>query len=106
MMRRWQWVVISLPLAVFLAAHAGLLVASIAKRPVFWQREGVTLSEAAALKDGGEVARQLAAGADPNGVYHVRPGTVRGRVWATPMQAARAAGRQEIVDMLRAAGGR
>jgi hypothetical protein len=103
---RWLGLLIAWPLLVLLAANVGLLGLSVAKRPLFWYPETVTLSEAAALSDGGEVARQLAGGADPNRAYPVRRGIVRGRRMATPLQAARSAGRQEIVDLLRAAGAR
>jgi hypothetical protein len=50
------------------------------------------------------VARLLATGVDPNATYPVRRGAVRGRIEATPLEAAQAAGRDEIVLLLRDAG--
>jgi hypothetical protein len=101
--RGWS-VLLWLPLLTLLALRAGLLASSVAGRPVLWNTGPVTLSEAAAYRDGGEVARQLAAGADPNAVYRVRRGAVRGRVEATPLEAAEGAGRADIVQLLRSAG--
>jgi hypothetical protein len=93
-----------LPLLALAAVRVALLASSLVGRPAFWSTGPVTLSEAAAYRDGGEVARQLDAGADPNARYHVRRGAVRGRVEATPLEAAEAAGRTEIVELLRASG--
>ena len=103
-MTRWQRTLVWLPLAVLLAFRVFLLAASLMGRPPFWTAQPLTLSEAAALRDGGEVARLLATGVDPNASYPVRRGAVRGRVEATPLEAARAAGRDEIVQLLRDAG--
>lgn len=71
----------------------------------FWGWQPLTLSEAAALHDGGEVARLIAEGADPNGTYPVRAGYIsREPVMITPVAAAMAAKRGEIVDILLDAG--
>jgi hypothetical protein len=101
--RAWS-ALLWLPLLVLAALRVGLLASSVAGRPVLWNTGPLTLSEAAAYRDGGEVARLLAAGADPNAVYPVRRGAVRGRVEATPLEAAAAAGRTDIVQLLRSAG--
>jgi hypothetical protein len=103
-MTRWPRAAIWLPLAALLAFRVFLVAASLAGRPPFWTTEPLTLSEAAAFRDGGEVARLLATGADPNATYPVRRGAVRGRIEATPLEAAQAAGRYEIVQLLRDAG--
>ena len=103
-MTRWQRAVVWLPIAGLLAFRLFLLAASLIGRPPFWTAEPLTLSEAAAFRDGGEVARLLAAGVDPNATYPVRRGAVRGRIEATPLEAAQAAGRDEIVLLLRDAG--
>jgi len=67
----------------------------------FWLREPLNLAEAAALRDRGEVARLLAEGQDPNATYSVRRGMVRDYpMQMTPMAAAVAVRRDEIVQIL------
>jgi hypothetical protein len=66
----------------FLAALPGAAVAVlfgvsgavglVAGRPLVWAHAELTLSEAVALRDQGEVVRQIMEGADPNGRYRVR----------------------------------
>lgn len=104
MRNRWLRGVVWLPLAALLLFRVVLIVMSAAGGPPFWTTEPLTLSEAAAFRDGGEVARMLAAGHDPNGSYPVRRGAVRGRVAATPLEAAEAAERGEVVRLLRESG--
>ena len=92
--------------AVLLAAAtvAWLAMAAFGAHP-FWPSESMTLSEAAALRDGGEVARLLAAGVDPNGRYSIRGGFLYSDpVMLTPVEAALAADRPEIVAILVHAG--
>jgi Ankyrin repeat len=67
--------------------------------PTFWQGGPLTLAEAAALRDQGEVARLIEAGADPNGEYALRP-DVLAVSRATPLEAAVLARRPEIVQLL------
>ena len=67
--------------------------------PTFWRGGPLTLAEAAALRDRGEVARLIEAGADPNGEYALRPG-VLAVSRATPLEAAVLARRAEIVQLL------
>ena len=67
----------------------------------FWLFEPLNLAEAAALRDRGEVARLLAHGENPNATYRIRRGFVRDYpVEMTPMAAALAARRDEIVQLL------
>ena len=103
-MTRWSRAVVWLPLGALLVFRVLLIVMSVAGQPPFWTAEPLTLSEAAAFRDGGEVARLLATGLDPNASYPVRRGAVRGRVEATPLEAAEAARRGEVVQLLREAG--
>jgi len=105
-MRRWPLIIVSAPLALVALARVGLILLSMIGHPLFWAEEPLTLSEAAALRDGGAVARLIAAGQDPNATYRVRRGVVRGRVSATPLEAARAARRAEIVQLLLDSGAR
>jgi hypothetical protein len=73
----------------------------------FWRWEPLNLAEAAALRDRGEVARLLAEGVDPNAVYPVRGGILRSHpTEMTPMAAATAARRDEIVQILLDGGAR
>ena len=67
--------------------------------PAFWQGGPLTLAEAAALRDQGEVARLIEAGADPNAEYALRP-DVLAVSRATPLEAAVLARRPEIVQLL------
>jgi hypothetical protein len=81
-----------------------LLMAAVDAHP-FWPSEPLTLSEAAALRDGGEVARLLASGVDPNARYPIREGFLYSNaVVLTPVEAAQAAERPEIVAILVQAG--
>lgn len=68
-------------------------------RGPFWQTGVLTLSEAVALRDAGEVARQIEAGVDPNAIYAVRPG-VLGTARATPLEAAVWSRRSDMVRLL------
>jgi hypothetical protein len=77
-----------------------LILAACGVHP-FWLIEPLNLSEAAALRDRGEVARLLAQGQDPNATYRIRRGFVEDyEVRMTPMAAALAARRDEIVQLL------
>jgi hypothetical protein len=73
----------------------------------FWLPEPLNLAEAAALRDSGEVARLLSEGKDPNATYRVRRGFIRDNAMdMTPIAAATAARRDEIVQLLLDAGAR
>ena len=103
---RFLAVAAAAPGAVLAMVTAACLSAALVDAHPFWQSGRLTLSEAAALRDAGEVARRLAAGADPNGRYSVRRGVLNRTPPdpITPMEAAIAAGRDEIVMLLKDAG--
>jgi hypothetical protein len=66
-----------------------------------WPPVNLTLSEAAAIGDAGEIARQIAAGVDPNRPVLVSRGFVnRDPVMLTPLEAAVEHQRPDIVDVL------
>ena len=90
-----------IPPAMLAVARVVFLVLAVWDVHPFWLTEPLNLAEAAALRDRGEVARLLAEGQDPNATYRVRRGMVRDyQVQMTPMAAAIAARRDEIVQIL------
>ena len=97
----------TVPAALLAVARVVVLVLAGWGVHPFWLSEPLNLAEAAALRDRGEVARLLAEGSDPNATYRVRRGFVRDyAVQMTPMAAAIAARREEIVQILLDAGAR
>jgi hypothetical protein len=97
--------VAAVPAAVLAVARAIFLVLAVWDLHPFWMWEPLNLAEAAALRDRGEVARLLAEGQDPNRTYRIRRGFVRDYATRlTPMEAALAARRGEIVEILVDAG--
>ena len=104
-MTRRMLLVAIVPAAVLAVARVVFLVLAAWGLHPFWMWEPLNLAEAAALRDGGEVARLLAEGADPNATYRVRRGFVREYMMQlTPIAAARAARRDEVVQVLVDAG--
>ena len=103
--RSWPALVAAAPgLGLALASVTWLGMAAFDAHP-FWPHEALTLSEAAALRDGGEVARLLAEGHDPNARYAIRRRFLYDEaVVMTPVEAAVAADRPEIVAILVHAG--
>jgi hypothetical protein len=66
-----------------------------------WRVEPITLAEASALRDNGEVVRQIEAGADPNAPSRVRADVLRAdAVVVTPLEAAVASDRGDMVQVL------
>lgn len=86
-------------LAAVVVSAAMVVAAATGAAPPFWRGGSLTLSEAAALRDGGELVRMIAAGSDPNAVYPLRPGVLAVQS-LTPMEAAVGARRAEMVDLL------
>jgi hypothetical protein len=90
-----------IPPALLAVARVVFLVLAVWDVHPFWRWEPLNLAEAAALRDRGEVARLLAERQDPNATYRVRRGFIRDYpVEMTPMAAAVAARRDEIVQIL------
>jgi hypothetical protein len=106
-MKRTALIVTALPSWVFaLVSLAWLAQAAVGEHP-FWTHVRLTPSEAAALHDAGELARLAASGQDLNGMYGVRAGFLDSEEHTlTPMEAARAARRPEIVQLLLELGAR
>ena len=95
------------PAALLALTRVVFLVLAVWDVHPFWRWEPLNLAEAAALRDRGEVARLLAEGEDPNATYRVRRGVVRSyAMQMTPMAAALAARRDEIVQLLLDGGAR
>ena len=97
----------AMPAAIAAAARVVFLILAIWDLHPFWLWEPLNLSEAAALRDRGEVARLLRDGKDPNAVYVVRRGFIRDySMRLTPIEAGQASRRDEIVQLLIDAGAR
>jgi hypothetical protein len=98
-------IVTTLPIAVLAIMRVAFLILALWNLNPFWSWVPLNLGEAAALRDGGEVARLLESGADPNATYRIRRGFVHDDAsQMTPLEAARAARRDEIVQILLDAG--
>ena len=98
------WAAAGPSVAVALMTSVWLVEAAFDRHP-FWRTATVTLSEAAARRDAGEVGRLLLAGQDPNARYPVRAGVLGDApVVLTPIEAAIAANHPEIVAILRHGG--
>jgi hypothetical protein len=92
---------VAAPVLLLAAAFVVMLTLSARGHHPLWRTETLNLSEAAALRDRGEVARLLAAGADPRAARPVRAGFLYQRpVTLTPAEAAVLADRPEILQLL------
>lgn len=96
-----------LPAALLAIARVVFLILAVWDVHPFWWWRPLNLAEAAALRDRGEVARLLAEGRDPNATYLVRRGFIRDYAMRlTPIEAAEATRRDEVVQLLLDAGAR
>jgi len=94
---------VALPALLLAAVSIVFLGLAAVDRHPFWPRVSVTLSEAAARGDAGEVVRLLGDGQDPNAPYAVKAGLLSRRpLVVTPLEAA--AGNAEIEALLVRAG--
>jgi hypothetical protein len=86
-------------LAAVAVSAAIVVMAVMNEAPPFWRGGSLTLSEAAALHDQGELVRLIASGSDPNAVYPLRADVLAVRA-LTPLEAAVGARRPEMVELL------
>lgn len=99
--------IVATPAAVLAGIEAMLLLAALVDPQVRWPEYRLNLAEATAVRETAEVARQLEAGADPNRRDTVRSGMLTSAaVAATPLEAAVAIRRAELIAVLRNAGAR
>jgi ankyrin repeat protein len=94
-------IAVAVPGAVLIVATAAMLCGLPFGIDPLWRVEPLTLAEAAALRDNGEVVRLIDAGEDPN-----KAGTVRAEflhndpVTVTPLEAAVGSDRVDIIELL------
>lgn len=99
--RRWPLVSVSAPGALLGLTWLTTLILAGGGIPAPWRTDPLNLAEAAALRDGGTVAALMSNGADPSRIYVVRAGFLFERAARlTPLDAAVAAGRPEILQLL------
>jgi hypothetical protein len=92
---------VSAPVVLLAITFAVTLSLSMSGDNPLWRTEPLNLSEAAALRDRGEVARLLAAGADTHAPMPVRGGFLyQSQTTLTPADAAVLADRPEILQLL------
>jgi hypothetical protein len=88
------------PALAAVAVSAAIAIMAVTNdAPPFWHGGSLTLSEAAALHDQGELVRLIASGNDPNAVYPLRADVLAVRA-LTPLEAAVGARRPEMVELL------
>jgi hypothetical protein len=92
---------IALPGLVLILATALMLVGLPFGLDPLWRVEPLTLAEAAALRDNGEVVRLIDAGEDPNQASTVRAEFLQNApLTVTPLEAAVGADRVDIMEVL------
>ena len=98
-------VAVAAPALVWLVGAAVVLAATLGGYRALAAPTDLTMSEAAALRDGAEVLRQIQHGVDPNVAVRVRPGVVGDSEQVmTALEAAIAGRHVEIVELLAAHG--
>jgi hypothetical protein len=94
------WAVAAAPCAVALVFAVSGAAALSGGQPLVWSARPVTLSEAMASRDQGEVVRQVASGVSLDGRYDVYDVIKRGRhTPATPLEAAIATREQYMFEL-------
>jgi len=90
-----------MPGALLILATAVMLLGLPFGIDPLWRVEPLTLAEAAALRDNGEVMRLIAAGEDPNKAGTVRAELLRNdALVVTPLEAAVGIDRPDIIEVL------
>jgi hypothetical protein len=102
---RWQVLVLAvsgmLPGGLLILATAAMLCGLPFGADPLWEVDTITLSEAAALRDNGEVVRLIESGVDVNTPGAVRQDIVAARALVlTPLEAAVASRRADMVELL------
>ena len=104
--RRLTWadaplLAIAIPGGALALTSLVLLVAAAVHRGPLWSDRPINVSEAAATRDRATMIRLIDEGSDPTKAYPVPPGIVSARLqYLTPLEAAIAARRSEVVDLL------
>lgn len=105
MIRRLPIAAVAWPGVILAAASFGMLAMAVAGAHPMWPTQRLNMSEAAVLRDAATVLQLLRAGESPRERRDIRAGFFFERsVRLTPLEAAIAAGRSEIVDVLLGAG--
>lgn len=92
---------VGLPALLLIAGMVATAALSAAGRLPFARDPRLTLAEAAALQDGGEIERLLRRGADPEQAARVRAGIIRDvDMTMTPLEAAVIEDHPDVVDLL------
>jgi hypothetical protein len=100
-------IAMALPGAVLILATAVMLIGLPFGVDPLWRVEPLTLAEAAALRDNGEVVRLIEAGEDPNRATTVRADFLRNdALTITPLEAAVGSDRVDIMEVLLEQGAR
>lgn len=90
-----------LPMLAVLAGSAAVAAGWAVGAEPFWPVHDLTLSEAAAVRDGAEVLRLIEMGHDPNRRWPVREDIIDGeRHDITPLEAAILIRRLQVVEIL------
>jgi hypothetical protein len=94
-------VAVSLPAVILGVLTAGMMIRAVGGDHPLWRVAPVNLSEAAALRDRATVVQLIRQGEDPYARREIRADLLfNDRAELTPVEAAIAAGRTEIVEIL------